>query len=729
MQEAVYGIMDGTGETVAERMQKELWENMLKTLTVSNKIEAAEALNRIRKAMAADRPENTENCVLVCEALLNHLLLQGYDQVEVRILGLFRRIVEIRAKGEEFSFDKAGNAAEDERIEDEINRSILGQYENHIRLRFVRGVNICRISFSVLDAPDVRAEIYDFYDRPDPGERKPLSILKHLMKRHWFRVILSALIRMAQHLVVLFVPILTGWIIDETVQSGTFFSEKVFLNIALAVLSILANLVFYGLQTVIYHRFTRAIETGFKMALLRKLQVLSMKYQSRTRSGTLLSKIISDVQFIGILLYDRVSDLLQLLVDLIFIAVTAIQICPPILAFYLIITPLGFLLIRGYGQIVLKRKGMMRHRTEESNAEIKEALAINQVTRAQGMQNTIYRKIAAGVLKAQEASNRYDDVNIHVNAVSFGTVQGLRLACLCLAAYLVSAGYISIGQVLMIQSVFDMMINSSQHVLDGLPQIIQGYDSLVSVHEVLAERDVELNGTEKLKEPVQGEIELKDVSFAYDEDTPVLKNVSLKIPAGSCTAFIGPSGAGKSTLLNLILGLYNPTEGEITIDGKRLNELEKSSFRHHVAVVPQQTVLFSGTLYENLTCGMPLISPARVMETLKAVGLQDLVRSLPDGLYSHLQENGENLSGGQRQRIAIARAMLRDAEILIFDEATSALDTESENQVQQAIDALMGKCTMVMVAHRLNTIRKADAVWKVENGGVFRCKNDFQADS
>ena len=164
--------------------------------------------------------------------------------------------------------------------------------------------------------------------------------------------------------------------------------------------------------------------------------------------------------------------------------------------------------------------------------------------------------------------------------------------------------------------------------------------------------------------------------------------------------------------------MYAQQKGKILIDGIDLNNLEKNSYRSHVAVVPQNTVLFSGTLWDNLVYGLSYVTTEQVLDVLRRVGLEDLLHSLPDGLNSPVLEDGSNLSGGQRQRISIARALLRDARIILFDEATSALDTDSEKQVQKAIDEVMKHATVVMVAHRLNTLRKVDRIYRLDNGSA-----------
>ena len=277
---------------------------------------------------------------------------------------------------------------------------------------------------------------------------------------------------------------------------------------------------------------------------------------------------------------------------------------------------------------------------------------------------------------------------------------------------------------MLFQSIFEMIINNVQRMLDAIPMITQGYDSLKSVNEILYADDIEQNGTAMLPRPVRGEIEFRDVSFSYEPGRePVLNNISFTVPASGSIAFIGKSGEGKSTILNLILGLYAAQKGEILIDGVNINTLDKSAYRRNIAVVPQQTVLFSGTLWDNLVYGLNYVSADRVLDVIRRVRLEELVASLPEGLNSRINENGGNLSGGQRQRIAIARALLRNPKIIRLDEATSALDSDSERQVQEAVDAMMGSCTVVMVAHRLNTLRRADVVFRVRNGKLERCED------
>jgi subfamily B ATP-binding cassette protein MsbA len=217
---------------------------------------------------------------------------------------------------------------------------------------------------------------------------------------------------------------------------------------------------------------------------------------------------------------------------------------------------------------------------------------------------------------------------------------------------------------------------------------------------------------------VQGDITFEDVSFSYDS-TPVLQNVSLHIRAGEILALVGPSGAGKSTIFNLIPRFYDPTAGTITIDGHDLRHLTQHSLRDQIGIVPQETILFGGTIRENILYGRLDATEEEMMAAARAANAHDFIVGFPDQYDSVVGERGMNLSGGQRQRIAIARAILKDPCILLLDEATSSLDNESEGLVQDALDRLMQDRTTVIVAHRLSTIKVAHRIAVLEGGRII----------
>ena len=217
---------------------------------------------------------------------------------------------------------------------------------------------------------------------------------------------------------------------------------------------------------------------------------------------------------------------------------------------------------------------------------------------------------------------------------------------------------------------------------------------------------------------LENEIQLKNISFNYPERELTLKNINLNIGKGKLIAIIGKSGSGKSTLVDLILGLYEKNSGKILVDGKELESLDLNSYRHKIGYVPQEPQLFNSNIRENFLWSNPKATEKEIWEACKISNSKDFVNALPKKLDTVLGERGVRLSGGQRQRLALARALIRNPELLILDEATSSLDTESENLIQKSIDKLKGKTSIIIIAHRLSTIRNADYVYILDNGEI-----------
>ena len=669
-------------------------------------------------AESARHASGTHACPLVCEEILLLLLKKGCSGISVAVKGRLFRHVEIRAAGPRADVDSKNPESEEAEIGARISSCLLEQYSDCYVYQYQNGMNLYRVYAGGRDQFDLTDEIYGIYRDADPAKpRRPLDALWRIARRHGKFFSISVLILLVKHLAALLLPVFVSNIINIVTDTGSFFTLPVLANILMAVAALSVNLICYWLDSRYYRRFTRAVEAGIRMALVQKLQVLSMRFHNASQSGVVLSKLVSDVQFIQMLIYDRFQELLYLGEDILFIIVISLMRLPLMLAFYAVIVPVAAYLLHRFMRPLQNRRAGMRQQNEQVGAAVKEMLEMENLNRAHGLEKTEYRTILKKVRRAQQASVLYDRQTVSVNNITYGLFQGLRLLSLSFAALLTASGHIGVGTLVLFQSIFEMIISNVQRMLDAVPMITQGYDSVKSVNEILFEEDVEQNGTELLNSPARGEIEFRHVSFGYrtDED-PVLKDVSFRVPARGSIAFVGKSGQGKTTILNLILGLYHAWNGEILIDGKNLESLEKTAYRRNIAVVPQSTVLFSGTLWDNLVYGLSFVSAERVMKVIRSVGLEELVSSLPDGLNTQILEGGGNLSGGQRQRISIARALLREPKIILLDEATSALDSVSERQVQEAVDAMMGQCTVVMVTHRLSTLRHADVVCRLDQG-------------
>lgn len=275
------------------------------------------------------------------------------------------------------------------------------------------------------------------------------------------------------------------------------------------------------------------------------------------------------------------------------------------------------------------------------------------------------------------------------------------------------------GQVVLLSTYFAMLTGGVINLLGLTPIFSKALESVRSIAEVMQEPDLEQNHGKRRVDAVTGAIDLTDVSFRFDRGAPhALDHVSLSIAAGETIALVGPSGSGKSTLLNLVLGFIRPTAGRILLDGQPMEELDLRTFRRFVSVVPQESVLFEGTIRDNVTYGMANVPDERVLAALRDANALEIIEALPEGWDTVVGERGARLSGGQRQRLAIARALIRDPRVLLLDEATSALDTESETKVKDALTRLMANRTTLVVAHRLTTIRSADRIVVLEKGRI-----------
>ena len=250
-----------------------------------------------------------------------------------------------------------------------------------------------------------------------------------------------------------------------------------------------------------------------------------------------------------------------------------------------------------------------------------------------------------------------------------------------------------------------------------LPNMARGTESITSIGEILLSDDVEQYAGKKKLDHIVGNFDFKNVSFHYDDSKEILYRFNLSVKSGETVALVGESGAGKTTILNLLIGFIKPIGGHIYLDGNDLNDINLRSYRDFVAVVPQNTILFSGSIRDNITYGMPDVTEKQLMDAIQSANLSDFINELPEGLDTMIGENGGKLSGGQRQRLAIARALVRNPKVIIFDEATSALDSTSEKQIQTAIENMASTRTTFIVAHRLSTIRNADKIAVIGNGG------------
>ena len=424
-----------------------------------------------------------------------------------------------------------------------------------------------------------------------------------------------------------------------------------------------------------------------------------------------------DVENVEVLLDQTYRSLPLIVLDITIAVVVTAMHSPTVLLFFALTVPAAVIAMYLFRKPIRESNHDFRYQMEQTQAAVAEMIEMIPVTRAHGLQHVEIDHMSRRLNHIHDTGLRLDVVNGLFGATSWVVFQIFQLGCLAFTSYLALNGRIQIGDVVLFQTYFGQIVNSISSLINLYPVLTKGVESVTSIGEILQADDIERNSRRVEPGPLRGDVEFRHVDFRYSpEYHRVLKDFSLSVPAGQSLALVGDSGSGKSTLLKLLIGFGVPERGSVAVDGIDLANMDLDAYRSQIAVVPQNTILFSGTLRDNITYGLDDVDDAEVERIVREIGLDDVVDALPNGLDTQLGEHGGTLSGGQRQRIAIARALIRHPRIIVFDEATSALDSVSEKKVQEAIEKMMGQCTTFLVAHRLSTIRNADRIVVMEHG-------------
>jgi ATP-binding cassette subfamily B protein len=342
-----------------------------------------------------------------------------------------------------------------------------------------------------------------------------------------------------------------------------------------------------------------------------------------------------------------------------------------------------------------------------------------ETVKAYGLERARAEEGEGGLVRLVQATFGLQKLSVSMTGLGLFVTSLAGVVILWYGGHRVMAGALTIGQLMFFYTLLGYLLEPLQRLASVNLQI---QDALVAVDRLFQVMDLEVEPTGLDRKAtfagVRGAIELCGVGFRYGCRAPVLEGLDLTIPTGKTVAIVGESGSGKSTLLKLLMGYYAPTEGSVLIDGVDLRDYELASLRAGIGLVAQDPFIFSGTIAKNIAPGRPDATAAEVIEAARAAGLEEFIAGLPERYETVIGERGANLSGGQRQRLAIARALLRRPEILIFDEATSHLDTATERAIQESLRSVLAGKTVVLVAHRLSTIRDADLIYVLERGRV-----------
>ncbi|MBX9472491.1 ABC transporter ATP-binding protein [Microcella sp.] len=551
------------------------------------------------------------------------------------------------------------------------------------------------------------------------GRRAGRSVLR-LLGIHRRRVLAALVFFGLKDTPLWLMPVITAAIIDIVVDGGP--PEALALWAAIAVVALLQNYPGHVAYTHFFMGAVRSIGADLRNALAARLQELSIGFHARANSAIVQTKVVRDVENVEVMLQQTAHPLLSAVMVLIgAVTMTAITV-PQFLPVYALAIPLAVAL-----KSLLQRRSDARNETfrrevEHFSARVGEMATLMPITRAHGLESVARERVAAGAEGVRSAGFALDLLNGRFASLSWVSLQLLGVGCLVLAAWFSLTGLlpISAGEVVLLSSYFALLTTSATGLLMLLPIIARGTESVRSIAEVLQEPDLERNEGRRAVDTVRGELALEGVAFRYpDAPDDALVAIDLHIAPGETVAFVGSSGSGKSTLLNLVLGFVRPSSGRVQLDGADMAELDLRSVRRHVSVVPQESVLFEGTVRDNIAYGLGEVEDDRIERALRDANALELVRALPQGWHTIVGERGARLSGGQRQRLSIARALVRDPSILLLDEATSALDSQSEAAIAEALARLMAGRTTLVVAHRLSTIRSADRIVVLERGRII----------
>lgn len=511
-------------------------------------------------------------------------------------------------------------------------------------------------------------------------------------------------------------------IIVQLLDSVTQTQEMSALNVLAGMLVgiFLLQAAFGFLQNYLLTYIGERIVFDIRTKLYSHLQRLSLEFYATRRVGDLVSRLSSDVTLMRAMLTTNVTALLSQLLTLIGSVVIVVSMNARLALFILGLIPVLLLIAVFFGRHLTKGSTDVQDQLADSTVVAEEGLQGIRVVKSFGRENYETGRYRDAIGRAFKSSMRMAVYNSLFGSVmmflGFGSIAAIvwyggseviagRLSLAMITGFLIYGITIaaSLGGLASMYGQVSVALGGVQRVFELLdtPSTVQDRPDAISLP------------------PVQGRITFEDVSFSYDKVSPVLQNVSLDIRAGEILALVGPSGAGKSTILNLIPRFYDPTHGTIRIDGYDVSAVTQDSLREYIGIVPQETILFGGTIRENILYGRLDATEAEMFEAARAANAHDFIMAFPNQYETKVGERGMNLSGGQRQRVAIARAILKDPSILLLDEATSSLDNESEGIVQEALDRLMQNRTTLIIAHRLSTIKVAHRIAVLDAGRII----------
>jgi ATP-binding cassette subfamily B protein len=516
----------------------------------------------------------------------------------------------------------------------------------------------------------------------------------------------------------LLLPVAVKYMIDQGFVAGSSVDRWFALLFAVAVMLALATAARFYFVSLLGER----VIADLRRALYGHLLALDQAFFERTRTGELLSRLSADTELLRSVVASSMSVALRSGITVTGSAVMLAVTSPRLALFALLGIPLVILPMVISGRRVRGVAKDSQDRVADANARAGETLGAMHTVQSYAREDYERERFGSAVQVALGTARRRIRLQAMLTAVVIVLVFGSITAVLWIGAQDVVAGSMTPGTLGQFVLYALLGAGSVGALTEVWAEVQRAAGGMTRINELLQERSALAlpASPATLATPVRGELRLEGVRFHYPSrpDTAALDDFSLAVSPGETIALVGPSGAGKSTVFQLLLRFHDPEAGRITVDGVDLRELEPTTLRRHVALVPQDPMIFGASARENIRYGRLEASDAEIEAAARSAEAHDFLAALPEGYDSQLGERGARLSGGQQQRLAIARALLKDAPILLLDEATSALDSQSEHAVQQALERLMQGRTTLVIAHRLATVLKADRIVVMDRGRI-----------
>jgi ATP-binding cassette, subfamily B, bacterial len=484
-----------------------------------------------------------------------------------------------------------------------------------------------------------------------------------------------------------------------------------------AVFFLVRGLVQFG-QDALMAKAALAIALDLRQQVYTHLQKLSLSYFETSQTGDLSYRLTEDVDRVGEVVNKVFHQFVPCILQLVAVLGYMFYLNWQLTLASLVIAPLMAILIGAFGQQLLVYSRRSQSRISDLSSLLTEVLSGIRLVKAFAAENYEIDRFCHEAERNRQAKYSAERLKaIQVPVVGFLEAVSVLLLFL-LGGWQIAQDNLTGAQFVSYIAAVALLIDPISITTSNYNEFKQGEASVDRVFELMAIQPAIVEKPEAIALPLTtGKVEYHNVTFGYT-DQPVLQQLNLLAFPGEAIALVGASGAGKTTLMNLLPRFYDPQAGEILIDGVNIRDVTLHSLRRQIGIVPQETVLFSGTIAQNIAFGQRDFDLATVQQAAKVANADQFITQFPNGYQAWVGERGVNLSGGQRQRIAIARAVLLNPRILILDEATSALDSESETLVQEALERLMQDRTVFIIAHRLATVRRADRILVLENGRV-----------